>query len=171
MLKLVGFFGGMTALALGISQGLMKGVAPGGPAVAKPTAMAARATPPASAGPQAVSLSADDAGHFVTDVKINGIFVKGLVDTGATSIAIPGDTARQIGINPRPSDYNVQIVTANGTTLGARVRLNEVRISSIVVRDVEAVVVPQGLPTTLIGMSFIKRLSSEMKGNTLVLRQ
>ena len=137
----------------------------------KPQA-SATGTRTAPQGPQSVSLAADDRGHFVADFKINGMFIKGLVDTGATSVAIPMDEARKIGINPGPADYTARIQTANGETRGAVVRLAELRLDAIVVRDVEAVVVEKGLGVTLVGMSFIRKLqSSEMRGNMLVLRQ
>ena len=174
MLRLVGFFLGASVLALGIGQGLLRAYStPQGadPAGVAPTSPSGRAALAAQPGPQAVALAADAQGHFIADVKINGLFIKGLVDTGATTVAIPGDVARTLGIVPRPEDYTVRVATANGETMGARIRLGEVRISTIVVRDVEGVVVPNGLPTTLIGMSFIRRLGSEMRGNTLVLRQ
>lgn len=126
----------------------------------------------AQSGPQTVSLAADTTGHFVTDVRINGIFIKGLVDTGATIIALPLKEAQKLGINPAQGAYTMPIRTANGETRAAKVKLGEVRIGTVVVAGVEAAIVPQGLDTTLIGMSFFSRLSSfEMRGKSLVLRQ
>jgi aspartyl protease family protein len=63
--------------------------------------------------------------------------------------------------------------TANGTVKAAQVRLREVQIGRIAVRDVEAVVMPPGrLAGSLLGMSFLKRLASfNVSGGTLVLRQ
>lgn len=163
MLKIIGLFIAAGAVFLGFGKGLTAYYTP----VAKPPVVVA-----AAQGPQAVSIAADASGHFSTDVRINGQFVKGLVDTGATIIALPGDVAQKIGLNPPLSSYTTPIQTANGTVNAARVKLSEVRIGSIVVRDVEGVVVPQGLHVTLVGMSFFNRLQSfEMRGKTLVLRQ
>lgn len=172
MLKLVGMFVAMAGIFLGFGQGLMAhfGATPGAPAATAPAK--ANLAQPVSAGPQAVSLSADAAGHFATDVRLNGMFVKGLVDTGATVIAIPGAEAKKIGINPPSSAYTTPIQTANGIVKAARIQLQEVRVGTVVVRDVEGVIVPAGLEVTLIGMSFFNRLQSfEMRGKTLVLRQ
>lgn len=160
--------------AIGLGRALVR--APAKESAAKET-HARTLVPPSGSkvvpqGPQFVSLAADASGHFFADFKINGMFVKGLVDTGATSVAIPMEQAHKIGINPSSADYTARIQTANGETRGAVVRLAELRLDSIVVRDVEAVVVEKGLGVTLIGMSFIRKLqSSEMRGNMLVLRQ
>lgn len=170
MLRVVGLFvvAGVAFLAFG--QGLVARYSgPDAPVAAKAEVAVA---PAPRSGPQAVSLSADASGHFATDVRINGKFVKGLVDTGATIIAMPLDEARMIGIDPPQSSYTAPIQTANGRVMAARVRLAEVRIGPIRVPDVDAVVVPEGLNITLIGMSFFNRLQKfEMSGRTLVLRQ
>ncbi|HRJ69323.1 MAG TPA: TIGR02281 family clan AA aspartic protease [Beijerinckiaceae bacterium] len=179
MMKLLGSvlaMGGLTAAVFVFWLGRFDlSAAPAQNAPAKPAQQAA-STPPqalaAQAGPQSVSLAADRSGHFVTDVRINGIFIKGLVDTGATIIAIPLKDARTLGINPPQSAYTMPIRTANGEVRAAKVTLGEVRIGPVVVAGVDAAVVPQGLDSTLIGMSFFRRLSSfEMRGQSLVLRQ
>jgi aspartyl protease family protein len=171
MIKIVGIAAAASFLALFASNVLLTRSETGAADKAA-SGTGARAAVTAQPGqPQAVALAADSRGHFVTEVKINGMFVKGLVDTGATSVAIPADVARTIGITVSPSDRVVRISTANGETSARMVRLREVRISTIVVPDVEAVIVDKGLPITLVGMSFIRRISSEMRGSTLVLRQ
>ena len=88
-------------------------------------------------------------------------------------VALPAEDAKKIGIVPSKSDYVVPVQTANGLAYAARVRIPELRLQSLVVRDVEAAVMPPGaLRTTLLGMSFLKRLGSfEMSGATLVLKQ
>src|SRR5690349_2616700 len=46
-----------------------------------------------------VLLAADERGHFTTSFKLNGRQVDGLIDTGATLVAINISTARRIGIS------------------------------------------------------------------------
>ena len=60
-----------------------------------------------------------------------------------------------------------------GVVMAARVNLREVRVGSVVLRDVTAVVVPgDALPVNLLGMSFLGRLSRfEIAGSQLVLSQ
>lgn len=128
---------------------------------------------PPSGGPRVVALRADSRGHFETDILVQNQFVTALVDTGASVVAFSHEDARKVGILPPRSEYTVRMQTANGMVMGARVRIAELRLQGITVRDVEATIMPPGaLPITLLGMSFLKRLSSfEMNGNTLLLKQ
>lgn len=169
MFRLVILFAGFVVLAVAGAHNIIQMQSKPAAAAAKPAPVAEAPRQPA--GPAVVALAADARGHFVTDVKINNIFVKGVIDTGATSVAIPLEVAKTIGIEPKASDYTARVQTANGETRAAVVRLAEMRISTIVVRDVEATIVPKGLPVTLVGMSFIRRIKSEMNGNSMVLRQ
>ena len=109
-----------------------------------------------------VTLEADARGHFQTEAAINGHSVAVMVDTGATSVAIRAEDAGRIGIRqPLPSEYSVPIATANGTAKAARVTLDEIRIGDVRVRKVEALIMPEKtLGTSLLGMSFMKRLSN-----------
>jgi aspartyl protease family protein len=129
--------------------------------------------PTASAGPRFVALKADSRGHFAADILVENQFVKAIVDTGASVVAFSHEDAKKVGIVPAKSDYTVKVQTANGAVNAARVRIPELRLQGITVRDVEATVMPPGaLPITLLGMSFLRRLASfEMTGNTLLLKQ
>lgn len=120
-----------------------------------------------------VSLRADQRGHFEVDARINGKPVPVMVDTGATSVALRFEDAARLGIRPLPSEFDVPIATANGTTRAARVMLNEVRIGDVRVARVEALILPaKALNTNLLGMTFMKRLGKvEMKGDRLVLAE
>lgn len=117
-----------------------------------------------------VTLRADPRGHFQAEAAINGRPIAVMVDTGATSVALRHEDAFQLGLRALlPSDYTVPIATANGTARAARVTLGEVRIGDVRVKNVEALVMPdKALGTTLLGMSFIKRLSNvELAGGRL----
>ncbi|MEN3792907.1 TIGR02281 family clan AA aspartic protease [Fulvimarina sp. MAC3] len=106
-----------------------------------------------------VVLNADLMGHFRTDARLNGMRNPILIDTGATQVAIDEKTARQIGIYVKPSDWTVPVQTANGVAKGASARIDRVEIGTIVVRDVDALVLEEGtLGVTLVGMSFLSQL-------------
>lgn len=84
-----------------------------------------------------------------------------LVDTGASAVALTAEDARALNLDPAPSAYSIVVQTANGLGRAAPVRLPQIRVGSIVIYDVDAVVMPRGaLSTTLLGMTFLKRLSS-----------
>lgn len=106
-------------------------------------------------------LPAGAGGHYQGDFKINGRPVQGMIDTGATYVAINESTARRLGISGSELDYRYTTQTANGTSKVALVKLDRLEIGTIRVRDVDAVVAKDGaLSTTLIGMSFLKKLNS-----------
>jgi aspartyl protease family protein len=138
-----------------------------------PADMAGAGRSPSGGGSGAVTLRADSRGHFSADLTINGGRVPMMVDTGASIIALTQEDAHRAGVFPNPADFKVPVSTANGSIGAAPVKLREVRLDRIVVRDVDAVVLPAGrLRTSLLGMSFLQRLSGfNVANNTLVLRQ
>jgi aspartyl protease family protein len=82
-----------------------------------------------------------------------------LVDTGASTIALSVDDATRIGIDVGALEFTTFVSTANGTAVAAKVRLKEVRLGSIVRRDVRATVT-RNLDGSLLGLSFLDQLSS-----------
>lgn len=130
-------------------------------AVAQPQPAPAKAS-----GFGAVILKADPAGHFHAQIEIDGQRIPMMVDTGATIVALRAEDARRLGLNPMPSDFTVPISTANGEIRAARMNLREVRLENLIVTDVAAVVMPQGvLSQSLLGMSFMKKLGSFQVAN------
>ncbi len=140
--------------------------APATLAVASPQS---RATPPERA---TLTVSADYRGHFVVHPEIDNYRVRMLVDTGASYVALTDADARALGIRPASSDYKVTLGTANGRVRGARVMLREVRLGAILVRNVDAVVLPAGaLSMSLLGNSFLSKLQGyEVRTGRMVLR-
>lgn len=117
---------------------------------------------------QSVMLSIDRSGHFVHDGTINGQPIRFLVDTGASTIALPAAEARRLGI-----DYHNGVrgssQTANGSVPVYVVRLDRVSLGSIELTGVEAVVIEQGLNVALLGMSFLNRVDMRRDGETMTL--
>jgi aspartyl protease family protein len=122
-----------------------------------------------SEGSGQVTLTADAHGHFVTTGTINGVSVRFLVDTGATSIALSTSEATRLGINYL-SGRRAYTSTANGTIPVYRLKLDSVRIGDITVNNVEAAVLDgAGLHIALLGMSFLNRMQMKRDGDTLTL--
>ena len=123
-------------------------------------AMADR-TPVALSTPGATVLDADATGHYRGTFRLNGKATEALVDTGASLVAINETTARRIGVSVAALDFKYPISTANGETRAAHVRLQRVEVGQVRVDDVDAFVLrDKALSGTLIGMSFLKRLSA-----------
>jgi aspartyl protease family protein len=117
---------------------------------------------------QSVTLAADSAGHFISEGSINGIPIRFVVDTGASSIALPGADARRMGIDYRKGRRGMS-QTANGPVPIYVVKLETVRLGSIELSGVEAIVIEQGLEVALLGMSFLNRVEMKQEGSTLTL--
>lgn len=110
---------------------------------------------------RSMRIAPDPQGHFSGAFRINGQTVEGLVDTGATYVAMNLSTARLLGVNPPAGAFTHGVSTANGQTSAARVTLERMEIGPIEVEDVEAFVLDDSkLSITLIGMSFMNRLES-----------
>jgi aspartyl protease family protein len=115
-----------------------------------------------------VTLAADSRGHFVTEGAVNGSSVRFLVDTGATSIALPARDAERLGIDYRKGRRAIT-QTANGPVNVYRVNLTTVRLGDIELQAVDAVVIEQGLDIALLGMSFLNRVEMKRDGATMTL--
>jgi aspartyl protease family protein len=116
-------------------------------------------------------VKAGNDGHFIVRALIDNTEVDALIDTGASAVAIPAEDAGHIGLRVRSSDFTVPVSTANGAVNAARASLRRVDIGNVRVRDVEALVMPEGvLGITLIGMTFLGRLKGfKVDGGVLVL--
>lgn len=127
------------------------------------------AATPASLPSGVALLKADGRGHYTGSFKMNGKPVEGLVDTGASLVAINETTARRLGISIAGLDFKYPISTANGRTDAALITLQRVEIGTVRVEKVEAFVLrDKALSSTLIGMSFLKRLSAyAAEGDTM----
>jgi len=111
-------------------------------------------------------------GHFNANVAVNGKQIAMIVDTGASSIVLTPEDAAKAGIDTRNLAYNIPVLTANGRTFAARVRLDKVAIGPLDRTNVDALVAKHGAMTqSLLGMSFLSRLRSyEFSGDFLTLR-
>jgi aspartyl protease family protein len=119
-------------------------------------------------GPAEVVLQRSRSGHYIAPGRINGEAVQFLVDTGATRISVPLSLAQRLGLK---QGYASRATTANGIVTVYDTQLQEVRLGSIVLRNVPGNINP-GMPgdTVLLGMSFMKDLELVQRGDTLTLK-
>jgi aspartyl protease family protein len=111
-------------------------------------------------------LAAGPGGHFFGEGAVNGIPIRFLVDTGASTVALPAAEADRLGIDYRKGARAVAS-TANGAVAAYRVNLERVRLGGIELRSVEAIVIERGLDTPLLGMSFLNRVEMKREGPTM----
>ncbi|MFL6813526.1 MAG: TIGR02281 family clan AA aspartic protease [Bradyrhizobium sp.] len=125
------------------------------------------------ARPRSLSIPRDFRGHFLTEGRIEGQRIGFMVDTGASVVALNETSAARFGLRPSRGDYTATVTTANGTIKAARTRIAMVEIGELVVRDVDAMVLPDAaLSENLLGLSFLSKLRSfEYANGQMVLEQ
>jgi len=108
-------------------------------------------------------------GHYVFDGEINRHKVTFLVDTGATTTAIPGGMQQTLGLKAGPA---TSVSTANGLTTAYWTRLDQLAIGEIELFDVNASIIPgMRVNEILLGMNVLKHFELIQSGNQLTIRQ
>jgi len=121
--------------------------------------MVAPAVSTPAVGKDAQVLRAAD-GHYWAEATIDGRAVRVLVDTGASVVALTREDALRLGMHLSPGDFDQTVQTASGPARATDVTLASVSIAGARVEDVQALVVEQGLSQSLLGMSYLGRLSA-----------
>ena len=133
-------------------------------------AQMAVAAPPAVSSPNAGASGAVAAvgkspdGHFWAaahmDANDGNRGVRVMVDTGASLVSLTRADAEALGVHVGEGDFSGSIITASGRVRAAPVVLKSVSIGGVRVEQVEALVIERGLPHSLLGMSYLGRLSA-----------
>lgn len=115
-------------------------------------------------------------GHFWADAvassDVGRASIHFLVDTGASSVALTADDARRLGLQTDRLIYSRPVSTAQGETRAAPVVLSRLKVGGAELREVKALVMKDGPKTSLLGMSYLGRLSRiEATPEALILRR
>ena len=130
-------------------------------------ASVAGASGPANNSP--VSLYADQAGHFFGNLSINGASLKYVVDTGATTVALNSGDAKFAKIDYEKGE-RITMSTANGEVSAYLVKLNTLKIGTIILNNVEATVNEGGSPSVvLLGMTALNHLDMKRDNSIMTL--
>jgi aspartyl protease family protein len=121
-------------------------------------------------GQDGVAFRARGDGHFHVEAMVNGERVLFLVDTGASDVVLTPDDAARLGFEPQSLSYSEAYRTANGIGYGAPIRLDTIEVGPIRLTDVAASVNQAPMDRSLLGMTFLRRLSAyEVRGDSLTL--
>ena len=108
----------------------------------------------------AIDLRRGPGGLWHVTVMFNSKFPQEMaIDTGASVIALPWDTAVDVGLTPDSDDPKILVQVADGRLVEARrVVAETVRVGKFTAKDVECSVMPPGLSgsTPLLGLSFLR---------------
>jgi aspartyl protease family protein len=131
---------------------------------------AASVAGPASRG-DTVTLTADPRGHYTANARVNGAPTQFIVDTGATMVTISTREARRLGIDYTGGDKRLA-VTANGAVPVYLMKLDEVQVGDVTLRNVDAAIQEgDGLTVNLLGMSFLNRVEMRQDAGSLTLKK
>lgn len=120
---------------------------------------------------ETVTIAPDPNGMYYIHGSINGFQVSFVVDTGATLISMNRNEARRIGLDYKLKGVEALAETASGHSKIYLVKLKEVTIGNITLRDVDASVHDDDFPTViLLGNSFLGRINMNREGMLLQLK-
>jgi len=110
-------------------------------------------------------------GHFRLDADVNGVPVRFLVDTGASSTVLTVADAERSGIETAGLEFDRPVQTANGIAYLARASLRTLEIGPYRLTGIPVGVMPEAsLNTNLLGMNTIGRFSAwRVEGDRMVL--
>lgn len=110
-----------------------------------------------------------DGGAFYVMAEVNGTPVRFLIDTGSTEIVLsPADAARA---HVSAAGAPLASETANGVGFGAVANLDRLRVGPILMTNLPVAVNRAPMSTSLLGMSFLKRLDTfEVQGDQMILK-
>jgi aspartyl protease family protein len=119
-----------------------------------------------------ITVIRDRSSHYRIRASVNGAPVDFLFDTGASAMTLTAQDARAAGIDPDALTYTTPVSTANGMTMVASVRVQDLTIDTLHLGNLRAFVARDGaLDTSLLGMSVLDRLKSwRVEGDRLILQ-
>ena len=123
-------------------------------------------TAAAAAGGSTIVLAMGPGGHFSGSGQINGKVVQFMVDSGATVVALSQAEANRIGLDWKGGRAGMTL-TANGPVPVHAITLSSVRLGTVEVANVAAVVLPAEMPVVLLGNSFLGRFTLRQDGDVM----
>lgn len=99
-------------------------------------------------------------GHFYAEASVDGQPVLFLVDTGASVVALTGDDAADLGLAWQEGELREVGRGASGPVRGVSLTIDELSLGGFRGNNVPAVIIPEGLPVSLLGQSFLSKIGN-----------
>lgn len=108
-------------------------------------------------------------GHYYATLTVNGVDLRFMADTGASTMVLTKADARAIGLDPEALLYLGEAYTANGRVRTARVTLDTVGLGPFADSNVSAWVNEGEMDISLLGMDYLGRFRIEIAGDKMIL--
>ncbi len=109
--------------------------------------------------------------HFYADANVDGTRLRMMVDSGASIVALTRHDAEAIGIDVDRLPIAGSASTAGGVVPMRPVMLDSIDVDGVEVRHVQAAVIDADIPASLLGQSYLSKLSSvTVEGDTMTMR-
>ncbi len=109
-------------------------------------------------------------GHFYLTLRLNGVPIEFVVNTGATEVVLSEADARAVGINMDRLIYTGLAMTANGEVRTAPARVSLTELEGIEDRNLRVWVNEGEMDGSLLGMRYLRLFEKiEMTSDTLTL--
>jgi aspartyl protease family protein len=127
--------------------------------------------PRQSVSGEEIRLVRQDDGHFWMRAKLNGFGTDLMIDSGATTTAINGDTASAAKLVLDPVEASIELSTANGVVKARTATVETVSIGDFAIDDLDVVVSDGFGDTNVAGMNFLDLFDSwNVKGDVMTLK-
>jgi clan AA aspartic protease (TIGR02281 family) len=109
-----------------------------------------------------------DGNSFQVTASINGISDTYLVDTGASSVALPGSYLSRLHLNPARLPRS-QTTSIDRTLVGYEITIPSLKVGPCELRNVEAVIIPDQIDGPLLGMTAVNQMVVKIENGRLFL--
>lgn len=99
-------------------------------------------------------------GHYWADAEVNGMPVRFLIDSGATTTAMTLKTAQAANVDINEGGFPTYLNTANGTVEAQRGTIQSLRVGPMVALELPVVVAEAFGDSNVLGMNFLSEMKS-----------
>jgi clan AA aspartic protease (TIGR02281 family) len=110
-----------------------------------------------AAGDKPLIIGQGNGGHYYIDGAVNDNYLNFVIDTGATTVALPLSIAASAGVQCK---QRVTMHTGNGASQGCTATIQKLKFGNFTLHYVDAVVMPN-LSQPLLGMNVLKQFRVE----------